>query len=112
MWKLALITLAAAGVYAPASLASPAFAFANDTRGEPVFKGNCTPCHGEDGKGKASAGTPDFTSRKLQASLTDAETIEIITKGKGTITPAWKDKLSPQEISAAASYVRSLGGGH
>ena len=41
MWKLALITfaMAAAGVYAPASLPSPAFGFANDTRGEAVFKG-------------------------------------------------------------------------
>jgi mono/diheme cytochrome c family protein len=39
--------------------------------------------------------------------------MDIITSGKkGTIMPAWKGKLSPQEISAAASYVRSLGGGH
>ena len=115
MRRLALImfSMTAAGVYVPASLLSPAFAFANDTSGAAVFKDHCTPCHGEDGKGKAPVGTPDFTSPKIQASLTDSEIMDIITNGKkGTIMPAWKGTLSPQEISAAASYVRSLGGGH
>ena len=115
MRKLALImfSMTAGGVYVPASLPSPAFAFANDTSGAAVFKVHCTPCHGEDGKGKASVGTPDFTSPKIQASLTGSEIMDIITNGKkGTIMPAWKSELSPQEISAAASYVRSLGGGH
>ena len=114
MRKLALIifSMTAAG-YIPAGLPSPAFAFANDTNGAAVFKGHCTPCHGKDGKGEASVGTPDFTSPKIQASLTDSEITDIITNGKkGTIMPAWKGNLSPQEISAAASYVRSLGGGH
>ena len=111
--KLALMmfSVTSAGVYA--GLPSPVFAFANDTRGAAVFKGHCTPCHGKDGKGEASVGTPDFTSPKIQASLTDSEITDIITNGKkGTIMPAWKGNLSPQEISAAASYVRSLGGGH
>ena len=110
MRKLALImfSMAAAGVYV-----SSTFAFANDTSGAAVFKGHCTPCHGEDGKGKAAVGTPDFTSPKIQASLTDSEILDIITNGKkGTIMPAWKGNLSAQEISAVASYVRSLGGGH
>lgn len=116
MWRLALFLflMTAAGVYLPDGSRSPAFAFADDTRnGEAIFKGHCTPCHGGDGKGIAAVGTPDFTSRKIQASLTDADIIKIITNGKeGTIMPAWKGKLSPQEIAAAASYVRSLGGGH
>ena len=80
--------------------------------GEAIFKQNCTPCHGEDGKGKAAVGTPDFTSAKLQASLTDQYILNTITNGKtGTIMPAWKGKLSEEQISAVASYVRSLGGG-
>ena len=115
MRKFALIMLSmtSTGVYIPASLSSPALAFANDTSGAAVFKSHCTPCHGDDGKGKAFVGTPDFTSSKLQASLTNSEIMDIITNGKkGTIMPAWKGILSAQEISAAASYVRSLGGGH
>ncbi len=75
-----------------------------------TFKGRCAGCHGADGKGKAAIGTPDFTSGKTQASLTDAEIIETITNGrKGTIMPAWKGKLSELEIGAVASYIRSLG---
>ncbi|SRR5579871_6198209 len=116
MWRLALVlfVITAAGLYLPTGSRSPTFVLANDTSsGEAIFKGHCTPCHGEDGKGKAAVGTPDFTSRKIQASLTDADILNIITNGKkGTIMPAWKGKLSPREIAAAASYVRSLGGGH
>ena len=82
----------------------------NTANGEAVFKGHCTPCHGEDGKGKAAVGTPDFTSSKIQSSLTDQDILNTITNGRpGTLMPAWKGKLSTDEISAAAAYVRSLG---
>jgi mono/diheme cytochrome c family protein len=78
--------------------------------GKAVFNGHCTSCHGDDGKGKAAIGTPDFTSSKIQASLSDADIVNTITNGrKGTIMPAWKGKLSEHEINAVASYVRSLG---
>ncbi len=78
--------------------------------GDAVFKARCTGCHGPDGKGKAAIGTPDFTSAKTQSGLSDADVIDTITNGrKGTIMPAWKGKLSDEEIAAVASYVRSLG---
>lgn len=77
--------------------------------GEAILKGHCTPCHGNDGKGKATVGTPDFTTAKIQDSLTGEEIVNTITNGrKGTIMPAWKRELSPEEIAAVASYVRSL----
>jgi cytochrome c oxidase cbb3-type subunit 3 len=79
--------------------------------GAATFKGRCAGCHGQDGKGKTAIGTPDFTSSKVQGSLTDAQMVETITNGrKGTIMPAWKGKLSEEEIATAASYLRSLGG--
>jgi cytochrome c oxidase cbb3-type subunit 3 len=78
--------------------------------GGAVFKARCVGCHGEDGKGKAAIGTPDFTSAKTQAGLTEAGLTDTITNGrKGTIMPAWKGKISDEEIAAVASYVRSLG---
>jgi mono/diheme cytochrome c family protein len=78
--------------------------------GGAIFKEHCGYCHGEDGKGKAAVGTPDFTSPKIQGSLTNEDIITVITNGKkGTIMPAWKGQLSTQEIAAVASYVRSLG---
>lgn len=78
--------------------------------GQAIFKDHCAGCHGGDGKGISTVGTPDFTESKVQASLTDEEIIDTITNGRpGTIMPAWKGQLSAQEISAVAVFVRSLG---
>lgn len=78
--------------------------------GEAVFKARCARCHGEDGKGKTKAAPPDLTDPKTQASLTDADIVKTITNGrKGTLMVGWKGKLSTEEISAVAAYVRSLG---
>ena len=78
--------------------------------GDAVFKAHCTGCHGSDGKGKSAVGTPDLTIAKTQSDLSDANLIDTITNGrKGTIMPAWKGKLSDEEIAAVAAYLRSLG---
>ena len=78
--------------------------------GDAVFKARCTGCHGSDGKGKSAIGTPDFTTAKIQSSISDADIIDTITNGrKGTIMPAWKGKLTDEEIAAVAVYLRSLG---
>ena len=78
--------------------------------GDSVFKTHCTGCHGSDGKGNSAIGTPDFTSPKTLSGLSDAEVIDTITNGrKGTIMPAWKGKLSDEEIAAVVAYLRSLG---
>jgi mono/diheme cytochrome c family protein len=74
--------------------------------GANVFAQHCAECHGADGKSVASA---DFTNPQVQASLTDAQMLDIIEKGKpGTAMPAWSGKLSNSEILAVASFVRSL----
>jgi mono/diheme cytochrome c family protein len=78
--------------------------------GAAIFKKNCTPCHGPEGKGVAALKTPDFTDTKVQASLTDQRMLEIITNGKkDTMMPPWAGKLSDDEIRAVQSFVRSLG---
>jgi|SRR5580658_7780889 cytochrome c oxidase cbb3-type subunit 3 len=78
--------------------------------GDAVFKARCSACHGADGKGNSAIGTPDFTSRETQAAISDTVVVDTITNGgKGTIMPAWKGKLSGEEITAVAAYVRSLG---
>ena len=78
--------------------------------GDAVFKGRCTGCPGSDGRGKDAIGPPAFTSAKTQSHLSDADMIDTIANGrKGTIMPAWKGKLSDEEISAVAAYLRSLG---
>jgi cbb3-type cytochrome c oxidase subunit III len=91
-----------------AFLVSAVPTFAAD--GEAVFKARCARCHGDDGTGKTKSAPPDLTDPKIQASLTDADIVNTITNGrKGTPMIAWKGKLSTEEISAVAAYVRSLG---
>ena len=86
---------------------------ADQPEGASVFKQKCSTCHGPDGRGLATAGTPNFTDPKVQASLTDEQIVETIKNGKkDTMMPAWAGKLSDQQISAVASYVRSLGSGN
>ena len=63
--------------------------------GETVFKNNCAMCHGADGKGFAALKTPDFTSPKWQASMTDKQIKVVIKNGKkGTAMTAFGDKLN------------------
>jgi cbb3-type cytochrome c oxidase subunit III len=77
--------------------------------GSAVFKANCAMCHGTDGKGFAALKTPDFTSPKWQASMTDKQIKEVIKNGKkGTAMVAFGDKLSDEEITAVVGYIRSL----
>ena len=78
--------------------------------GSRVFAHSCASCHGADGKGVAGRNTPNFTDSRFQASLTDEQIFDAVMNGKpGTEMPAWRDKLSEQDIKAVASYVRSLG---
>jgi cytochrome c oxidase cbb3-type subunit 3 len=78
--------------------------------GDSVFKSHCAGCHGSDGKGNSAIGTPDFTSPKTLSGHSDADVTDTITNGReGTIMPAWKGKLSDQEVAALVAYLRSLG---
>jgi mono/diheme cytochrome c family protein len=66
-------------------------------------------CHGVDGKGFAALKTPDFTSPKWQASMTDKQIKDVIKNGKkGTAMVAFGDKLNEEEITAVVAYIRSL----
>src|ERR1700733_8134 len=39
------------------------------TGGSALFDGNCSGCHGADGRGISSVGTPDFTNASMHATL-------------------------------------------
>lgn len=79
--------------------------------GQVVFMANCTPCHGEDGKGNQAVGAPDLTDRHwiyggdLQSVFTS------IQDGRQGHMPAWERRLSPLEIKLLALYVAKLGEG-
>lgn len=76
-----------------------------------VYNHNCAECHGTFGKPTkrgSRLGAPDFTSRFWQVSITDEQIIETIKYGKKKM-PGWRKELTPEEIEAAAKWVRVLG---
>ena len=76
-----------------------------------TYTAKCAKCHGPDGKGVEKykkQGVKDFTDAKWQKSRTDAQFTASITNGKGDVMPAFKGKISPDEIKALVAHVRAF----
>lgn len=71
--------------------------------GKKTYKQFCVACHGRDGK-LGINGAKDFA----QSDLDLEERIEVITNGRGMMTP-FKSVLKPEQIKAAAEYTIHLG---
>ena len=105
MRKIAIIlALAVLGMMVtPAAVADDAAAA--------LYKTKCAMCHAADGSGDSAmgkkTGAHDFRSPEVQK-MTDAELIEITTKGKAKM-PAYDKKLTAGEIKGLVAYVRELG---
>lgn len=70
----------------------------------------CQMCHGPDGKGStagAKMGVHDFHSPEVQK-MSEADLATIIENGKNKM-PAYKGKLTADQIKALAAYVKELG---
>ena len=79
--------------------------------GAALFGSKCILCHGKDGAGLPnwkSKGQPDLTSAEWQRSHTDAQIAETIKNGKGKSMPAFKAKLSDDDVNAVVAHIRSL----
>jgi cytochrome c6 len=74
------------------------------------FKAKCAMCHGADGSGSTATGKAlkvrDLGSTNVQGQ-TDAQLTEIITNGKDKM-PAYKGKLTDDQIKGLVVYIRSL----
>ncbi|MEE9373510.1 MAG: cytochrome c [Saprospiraceae bacterium] len=70
--------------------------------GKKIYKMNCVICHGADGK-LGINGAKDITI----SNLSDAETINLIKKGKGAMTP-FESILTEKQIKAVLEYTNSL----
>ena len=89
-------------VLAIAALAVPVWADATPDGGA-IYKSKCAMCHGANGEGKASMKTTAF-----KKDTSEADIVKIVENGKDKM-PAYKAKLSADEISQVAKYVKSLG---
>jgi cytochrome c6 len=83
--------------------------FAADA-GADVYKAKCAACHGADGKGETTMGKnlklKDLGSAEVQ-SKSDADITKLIEEGKKPM-PAYKGKLTDDEIKEVVKYVRTL----
>ena len=80
--------------------------------GNALYTAKCATCHGKDGRGIPnwrSKGQPDFTDAQWQKSRTDAQITDATKNGKGKYMPAFKTKMSDQEIAAVVARVRAFG---
>ena len=81
-----------------------------------VFATNCQICHKEDGTGgpvtiDGKKINPDNLTAEKMKTMTDDKLIGYVTNGvEDEGMPAFKDKLSPEEIRLAVAHVRRLQG--
>lgn len=80
------------------------------------WENHCTKCHGADGRGQTKAGKKldlkDYTDAKVQAEMKDDEMAKVIAggiteKGKEKMK-AYKDELTPEEITELVAFVRKF----
>jgi cytochrome c6 len=89
-----------------AALASNVFAADN---AQDIYKSKCQMCHGANGQPSAvgkSMGARPFSDPDV-VKMSDAELANITTNGKNKM-PAYKGKVSEDEISSLVKYVRAL----
>ena len=76
-----------------------------------LYKTKCAVCHGADGAGDTAmgkkTGAHDFRSPEIQK-MTDAQLIEVTTKGKDKM-PGYDKKLTADQIKGLVAYIRELG---
>jgi mono/diheme cytochrome c family protein len=77
-----------------------------------AYKANCMACHGEDGSGQLLRGKfpnlPDFSSLAWHFSKTNLEITNRIEYGDEPLMPAFRYKLTRDQILALSIYIRSF----
>ncbi len=77
-----------------------------------LYKTKCRACHGSDGTGNTplgkNLGAHDFHSPEVQK-MTDAQLIEVITKGRANMPAYGSGGLTAEQIKELAGYVHELG---
>ena len=76
-----------------------------------LYKSKCAACRGPDGTGNVptgiALGVTDLTSSDVQKQ-TDAQLTDTIANGKGKKMPAYKSKLTDDQIKGLVGYIRAL----
>lgn len=101
-----------AAAIAAAPSPSPAAAPLQKLNVAELFSTNCAACHGEDGTGNALRPAfptiPNFTDAAWQKTRSSNDFAQRIRDGKDPLMPAFKDKLTDQQIRALVTYTRAF----
>ena len=75
-----------------------------------LYTKSCAGCHGARGTPSAAMAhsTIDFASAEAMASVTDSAVRVAVTDGKGRMMPAYKARLTAEQITALVGYVRTF----
>ncbi len=92
----------------PGQPESAAAASQSGGSGSALFQANCSGCHGTDGKGISSRGTPDFTNSSMHSTLNTAHIEDTIRRGKNGRMPSFAGRLSDDQIGEIATWVNNL----
>ncbi len=80
--------------------------------GAALYKAKCSVCHADDGSGSGATGkqlgVKDLRSDEVQKQ-TDAQLTDTITNGMGKKMPAYKGKITDDQIKGLVAYIRELG---
>lgn len=83
-------------------------------RGAVVYRSQCTPCHGDEGKGDGPAAAtltprpPDLNRSDPVRMMSDEELFEFLSVGKGSM-PSYREILTEQELWDVIAWIRSRG---
>ena len=108
IFTLSLISLALAGFIAAAGPSVEPYQAIAAADAAATYKAKCAGCHGADGKGVESMGTPNLTDAKWQAARKDAALISVINNGKEQM-PGFKSSLNAADVKAMVAFIRGLG---
>lgn len=77
--------------------------------GKALYDTKCAQCHGKDGVAKPPGkGSRNFNDPAFQSQANEASIAAITSEGKGKM-PAYRAKLSDEQIRAVAAHVKTLG---
>jgi len=76
--------------------------------GAELYERNCAMCHGIDGvASRIGRGAVDLNDRAWQERTSEQQIADVIANGRGQM-PAWRNRLSDEEIRALAAHVKTL----
>lgn len=99
-----------------AALGLPALPLAAEIDMAPLWRQNCQRCHAADGSAQNAMGRRlqirDYRDAEVQAGMTDEEIVTAtrdgVTKDGKEVMPAYKDKLTEEQIAGFVAYIRAM----